>query len=196
MRKLRLKNKKAAFEMSITTIVILVIALTMLIFGMIFVRKMMCSSMDLMEGVTAGTKTEISKLFSTTGGEVICLGEGEKIQDIFPSGTVQNAYCGFNVESGASKTFPIVVDENSITVIFEGLTDAQAKTLVKNWVTPVAKSSVSAKAGTQVIAPVFYMNIPKDAPVGFFSINVKVGETDHFMQFNIKRAGAVQSAIC
>jgi hypothetical protein len=81
---MRSKNKKAAFEMSITTIVILVIALSMLIFGLIFVRNMMCSGMNIMTDVTKGTQKEIDSLFSTKGGEVVCLGEGEDVKTYTP----------------------------------------------------------------------------------------------------------------
>jgi hypothetical protein len=192
MKPLKLR-KKAAFEMSITTIVILVIAMTMLILGMIMVRKMMCGTMGIMEDVTTGTRNEINKLFNTQQGEVICLGEGDKIQDVFPTGNVQKAYCGFKV--GAPKDFTITVNINGVTTLTGS---ALTPTMVKGWLTSAVPSGgkIHANAGTDLISPIVYLNIPKDASEGFFTIPFTVNGESRAMSFNIKRTGAVQSAIC
>jgi hypothetical protein len=196
MRRLKLRgNKKAAFEMSITTIVILVIAMTMLILGMILVRKMMCAGMGIMDDVTSGTRTQINQLFnSNQGKEVICLGEGGKIQDIFPTGNIQNAYCGFKTD-GPGTTFSFTVDKANPTVI--GL----PKEDVIKWITVVTPSTVSVSTGEEVISPLFYLSIPKDAPEGFFSVTVTTTKQGgsaqtHRLQFNIKRAGWFKETIC
>jgi hypothetical protein len=198
MRKLKLGNKKAAFEMSITTIVILVIALSMLIFGMIFVRSMMCAGMGLMTDVTKGTRDEINNMFSAQGGEVQCLGAGD-IQDVYPLGTMQNVYCGFNVDE-ANVYYEFIVKDQPEVV------DGLDKTQLIQWMNPVPKKKISVPPGTDSIVPIMYLNIPKNAPQGFFTFDVTpvryvgssagVSQTPITLQFNIKRAGAVQSAIC
>ncbi|MEM1535103.1 MAG: hypothetical protein QW199_01165 [Candidatus Pacearchaeota archaeon] len=79
------KNKKAAFEMSITTIVILVIAMIMLILGIMLVRKIMCGGMNIAEETLQGAKSQISKLFSEQTGEIRCAGSaGSTIVTIVP----------------------------------------------------------------------------------------------------------------
>jgi hypothetical protein len=69
-----MKNKRSAFEMSITTIVILVIAMIMLILGIMLVRKIMCGGMNIAEETLQGAKSQISKLFGEQTGEIRCLG--------------------------------------------------------------------------------------------------------------------------
>jgi len=188
------KGKKAAFEMSITTIVILVIALTMLIFGMIFVRKVMCSSMGIMESVTTGTQKEIDNLFSTQAGEIACLGQSPNIQDIYPTGNMQNAYCGFNVERNKAYTITLVEKK-------PGPGSAITQANLNSWIS-LAQNHVNANLNDEVVSSIVYMNIPKDAPEGFFSVKLSFKEEgstnvyERLLQFNIKRVGAVKSAIC
>lgn len=189
------KNKRAAFEMSITTIVILVIALTMLIFGMIFVRNIMCSGMDLLKGVTAGTKSQIDKLFSTQGGQVVCLGQVPTPQTVFAIGETQSVYCGFNVEK--TKRFTITKGEVK-QVVLPGVEQVPVNT----WVSDLVQREVTANLNDQVIQPIVYMNVPKDAPEVTFTIKLTFTEEgtrnsfDRVLQYNVKRPSGIQNTIC
>lgn len=58
-----LKQKKAAFEMSITTIVILVIAMTMLVLGLVLVRSVFKGATENVLNINEKVKGEIDKLF-------------------------------------------------------------------------------------------------------------------------------------
>lgn len=71
--------------MSITTIVILVIAMIMLILGITLVRKIMCGGMNIAEETLQGAKSQITKLFSEQVGEIRCAGSaGSTIVTIVP----------------------------------------------------------------------------------------------------------------
>jgi hypothetical protein len=191
-----MKNKKAAFEMSITTIVILVIALSMLIFGLLFVRNMMCSGMNIMTDVTSGTQKEIDNLFNTKGGEVVCLGEGAEVQDVYPTGDILKIYCAFNVETSTPFNFELNINQ---------LNTLPGSNLRKEEIIPWVGSAlpggsqtgtITAKQGETMPIPIMYMNIPKNAATGSFSIPVKINGNNRPMVFNVKRVGAVKSAIC
>ncbi len=70
------RNKKAAMELSIGTIVIIVLAVIMLIFGVFWVRKIMCSGIVITEDITEGVENEIKSLFNVDDYGVKCMGEG------------------------------------------------------------------------------------------------------------------------
>ena len=62
-----LKQKKAAFEMSITTIVVLVIAMTMLVLGLVLVRSVFKGATENVLNINEKVKGEIDKLFTEEG---------------------------------------------------------------------------------------------------------------------------------
>jgi hypothetical protein len=69
-------NKKAAIEMSMSTIIILVLGVTMLILGMVLIRNIMCSGLQITEDLSTGVKNEIKNLFGADKIGVKCVGEG------------------------------------------------------------------------------------------------------------------------
>jgi hypothetical protein len=69
------RRKKGALEMSIGTIVIMVIAITMLILGIIFVRSVMCAGIQMTDQLNEGVMNKISALFGSEEYGVKCMGE-------------------------------------------------------------------------------------------------------------------------
>lgn len=61
---LNLRNKKGAFEMSITTVVIIVIAMTFLILGLILVRNIFSGATDATDLINENVKSQINQLFN------------------------------------------------------------------------------------------------------------------------------------
>lgn len=61
-------EKKAALELSIGTIIIIVLALTMLILGIVLVRSIMCGAIGLTGELNSKVKKEIGKIFESSGG--------------------------------------------------------------------------------------------------------------------------------
>lgn len=165
LRRLKLKNKKAAFEMSITTIVILVIAMTMLILGMVLVRKMMCGAMGLTTDINDKVRGQIDDLFQSQGGEVQCIGSGTGAVDVIP-GKTNYVWCGIKSTGGTpSPTYTIKTDQASLSAI-----QGKGITLIGNngitlWSGQVAGSDNEPKK-------ILRLDIPKDASEGLVIVQI------------------------
>jgi hypothetical protein len=73
-----LSERKAALELSIGTIVIVVIGMSMLILGLVLVRTIFTGSTDSIDLINDRVKEQISGLFSDDGTDVVVkLGEGQ-----------------------------------------------------------------------------------------------------------------------
>lgn len=64
-------NKKAAMELSMSTIVILVLAMTMLILGLTLVRTIFTGATNSVDELNAKTRAEITKLFTDEDAKVV-----------------------------------------------------------------------------------------------------------------------------
>jgi len=65
------KNKRAAMEMSIGTIVTIVLLMTVLIMGLVLVRTVFKSGGDSIEQIDRALQNEINKLFAEEGKKVV-----------------------------------------------------------------------------------------------------------------------------
>jgi hypothetical protein len=65
-----LKNKKAAIEMSISTIVVIVLAMSMLILGLVLVRTIFGGAKYNVDALNKNVEAEINKLFNEKGGRI------------------------------------------------------------------------------------------------------------------------------
>src|SRR3989338_3676011 len=63
-----LKRKSGAIELSMTTIIVVVLSLTLLILGFVFVRSIMCGAIGFTEEINSKVNREIQNLFETSGG--------------------------------------------------------------------------------------------------------------------------------
>jgi len=73
-------NKKAALELSIGTIVILVIAMAMLIGGLVFIRQIWDTSTNAISSIDKGVEDEINKLFSDSDAKISIYPSSRKIE--------------------------------------------------------------------------------------------------------------------
>ncbi len=67
------KNKKAAIELSIGTVVIIVLAMTMLILGIILIRNIFQTTTSAVTEIDQGVKNQINQLFSENQDKVLIL---------------------------------------------------------------------------------------------------------------------------
>ncbi len=72
MRKIR-TNKKAALELSIGTLVILVIGMAMLILGLVLVRTIFTGAKYNVDQINKNVESEINKLFDEEGGREVVI---------------------------------------------------------------------------------------------------------------------------
>jgi len=79
------KSRKAAIELSIGTIVIIVLAMTMLILGLVLVRTIFVTSTESVNDLDQKIKNEISALFTDIGDDVLIKLGADKTAKIKPS---------------------------------------------------------------------------------------------------------------
>lgn len=65
-----LKNKKAAIELSIGTIVVIVIAMTMLILGLVLVKNIFTGATYNVDTLNKNVEAQLNKLFNEQGGKI------------------------------------------------------------------------------------------------------------------------------
>ncbi len=68
--KMKTQNKKAALELSIGTVVIIVIAMSMLILGLVLVRKIFSGATDSVDTLNDKVKAQITSIFAEEGSKV------------------------------------------------------------------------------------------------------------------------------
>lgn len=74
----KIKNKRAALEMSIGTVVIIVLGMTMLILGLVLVKKIFIGASESVDLVNKNVKSELNKLFNEEGiRSVVYLADNE-----------------------------------------------------------------------------------------------------------------------
>jgi len=183
--------KRGAFELSLTTIVILVIAVVLLIFGLFFVKRAMCGGMLIVEETLHGTRTQIAKLFGETSGEIRCLGAaGTNIPTIVP-GRANAIGCNYYPETKTTYTF--TVKKATFTPI--GKTQPQD---VMNWfVTKTHTKTVAAGSsdvGGVIVRP------PKGTSSGTLTVEIQIesGEEKYIdtLTFDVKTLGFLRETVC
>jgi len=70
----KINNKKAAFEMSMGTIVIIVLAISMLILGLVLTKKIMCAGIVMTDKIDIAVSNQISEMFEQNEYGVKCMG--------------------------------------------------------------------------------------------------------------------------
>lgn len=191
-----MKQKRAAIEMTTGTIIVIVLAVLMLVFGSIFVRNIMCAGIVMTDDITQMTQNEIKNIFGSAQTGVTCMGEGKN--DITVSAAdVVKVYCTFNVDKSAE--YEMAVDK----VESEGGVSTQT---LQSW--------VGVEGGSWQISPgmtdaakqkvVLTFKIPDPASIDTTSVYVQLTETNketdtsysHDLRFQMKPTGTVTAAIC
>lgn len=182
-------NKKAALELSIGTIVVVVIAITMLILGIVFVRSVMCGALGLTGDLNSRVKGEINALFGSTGGEVQCIGvSGEPIRMI--PGEVNIVYCGINAPQEAR--YSILLKE--IKSVHSTQSELKTWIVTDLWEGTVAPGDEDPKKAVR-------LNIPANAPDDTLMLQVVIKKGGNIistqdLDFEISRQGVFRAAMC
>jgi hypothetical protein len=182
-------NKKAAIEMSMNTIIVLVLGVSMLILGMVLIRNIMCSGLQITQDVSAGVRNEVKNLFGADTIGVKCMGEGS--QDVrLGTGGQRKVVCLIKTESQAD--YKIVASE------VKSLSGASTETVSK-WVLNKEWSG-TVSPGIDNEADFLLLNIPSTAPTTILRIKVDItgGESARtvYSTINIVPTGAIRGAIC
>ena len=139
----KLNSKRAAFELSVSTMIIIVLAVSMLIVGLVFIRNVYKFSVDTVDNLNRKTLDEINKLFTDeTQKLVIYLGE-QKLAQI-EAGTsnagiliAARTESGTKIENYDDLQFKLELDEgtnnNCVKLLGKTLVTSFFKTPVGKW---------------------------------------------------------------
>lgn len=186
------KNKKAGFEMSITTIVVLVIAVIMLIMGLFLVRTIMCGGIGLAKQTLEGAQKEIENIFTERGGEIVCIGETKPVTAI--PGDYNFVACGFNPKK--ETTYDYKFDLSYIE------DEDYRDDVLNNWILGSLEGTMTVEAGDRQSA-VIKLYPPKNADEMLLTFelllyNEKTGKWLKKSEINVKvtSVGWARETIC
>ena len=185
-------NKTGALELSIGTIVIIVIAVTMLILGIVFVRSIMCSGILISEDLSTGVRNEIKTLFGADEYGVKCMGEGGKKAQIGTGGARPIA-CIILTDRQVEYDIKAIIDES--------LSGVETKTAEKWIIDSGWSGSVSPEEKGQD-AVVMMLDIPRDADASTLKIKITAENKDtgaiktHYSYIDVVPVGYFKTTLC
>jgi hypothetical protein len=124
------KNKKAAMEMSVGTIVTIVLLMAVLVLGLVLIQRIFSSSTNAVDNVDSQIQNEITKLFQDEGGTLVVYPSSReltlKIKDSTPKGFA------FAVKNDGveSKTFSYIVYSEDVSKCGSSFSKQKADSLL------------------------------------------------------------------
>jgi hypothetical protein len=156
-------QRKAAIELSVGTIVVLVLSMSMLILGLVLVKNIFTGSIYNVQSLNDKVKNEITKLFAEdeTRKSVIFLAENKA--DIKQGQDWGIAFSFRNLQTGttASDTYSYVVKAGDISTECRGLSKAAAE----NWIKARRTESGIKVAPGDSYTAIIRFQVPSDAPL-------------------------------
>ena len=182
--------KIGAMEMSVGTIVTIVLLMTVLILGMIFIKNIMCSGIVLTDQISKNVENEVRNLFGASDYGVKCMGEqGQEVK--LGDGGSRQVICVINTDTQTNYKLTV----KSISSL-SGVPTAN----VQNWISD--KDWTGSAAPGQKTVTVAVLNIPK----GISNTNLKLeieeenldtGSLDtHIAYVNVVHVSGITSAVC
>jgi len=158
-------NKKAAFELSMTTVVIIVLAMVMLALGLTLVKTIFSGAVYTATSLNDQVKNEINKMFEQGGTNVGIISESGKLE---PSRGKDNCvWWAILAEQAASYGYSFKVSPEKCTQ--EGLTQQEIET----WFTGLT-GGPTTMAANQKDNKCLLLTPPKNAPSCVFTLNLAV----------------------
>ncbi|MFA5856166.1 MAG: hypothetical protein WC867_02340 [Candidatus Pacearchaeota archaeon] len=169
------KSKKGAIELSVGTIVILVIAMTMLIMGLVLVRTIFKGATYNVEKMDEKVKDEIGKLFTENKRMVIYLPDNKA--DITQGDTWGVAFVVKNLIRGTSEE-PRFTYKTSVAEIGTGCTKSIKEKDAINYIKlgRESNSKGEAIASGQTKGWIIRFELPENAPLCLIRYNIEVRE--------------------
>ena len=183
-------GKKAAIELSMTTIIVIVLSIVLLILGFVFVRSIMCRAIGFTDAIGAKVDGEIQRLFESSQDDIICIGSGERVA--MTPGQENIIRCAFNVRSKGN--YRVTLDDISSS-------DIDPRENIRSWVSQDSWNN-EISPNDQSSQKVIRINIPEDAPEGSLNIKIKATKDSKTitgvkdLDFRITRQGVVRNVLC
>ncbi len=170
-----------------TTVIIIVLGVTMLIFGMIFVRNIMCGGIILTDKITESATNEIKNLFGADDYGVKCMGEAEEIK--IGDGGQRQIACVINAKEGKDYKLEVTKVESK---------SGASQESVDEWILDQDWEGTVSPGQKTVTILVF--DIPEK--VSDTSLKITLVETSgdnsetHISYLNVVHVSGLTSAIC
>jgi hypothetical protein len=156
------QNKRAAIELSIGTIVVIVLAMSMLILGLVLVRTIFTGATESVNILDTKVQGEIVKLFSDTGTDVIIKLGSDQTAKIKPGGDTLSVGIGARTRDGTATDrnrlkYKLTLDPasgtNCVSVLGKSATEALFITPLNQQRTFDAFDGANAFAGVSIKVP-------------------------------------------
>ncbi len=168
-------QRKAAIELSVGTIVVLVLSMSMLILGLVLVKNIFTGSIYNVQSLNDKVKSEIAKLFSEdeTRRSVVYLAENKAEIKQGDDWGVAFSFRNLQTGTGQGSTFSYTVTAGDMSPDCSGLSKAQAESWIKVHRTG---SGISVAPG-QSYNVIINFQVPSTAPLCLvpYDITVKQG---------------------
>ena len=185
-------SKKGAIELSMTTIIVVVLSLALLIMGFVLIRNIMCGAITATNSLNKGVTGYINDLFSSSGGDVSCLGAGDPV--VILAGEPHSIWCSVKSETDMEYIFQIEINEVFSTV---------PKTEIEKWLASDADVTKLIGASDREAKDIFKLNIPKRAQEGDIAFDITVKEKESkivvwsgTVKYEVEQSGAMKGFLC
>jgi len=185
-------SKKASIEMSMGTIVVIVLSVTILIFGMIFIKNIMCSGIIMTNQIDEKVSNEIKSLFGSGDYGVRCMGEGGQEVTIGDGGK-RHIVCIISTDTQYTYNLNIKSVES---ISNTGASTSQ----VQKWI--ISEDWTGLVSVGQTAQTVLLLDIPRGISATTLKIIVEetVKETGsmrtHTLFIDVKHLGQIAATIC
>ncbi len=188
-----LHKKSGAIELSMTTMIVIVLSVILLILGFVFVRSIMCSAIGITSEIGNKAEAEVQRLFDTSTGEISCIGSDHTIP-MGPGGNVIS--CGIKAKSQGNYVVKFVeITSNSRELDSIDL---------DSWVRDNSKNTINPRSpGDETSVKTIRLDIPENSPEGEFYLTISAQGPDGAelsgvkqLDFKVTRSGIVKNIIC
>ncbi len=168
-----MKSKKAAMEMSVGTIVTIVLLMTVLILGLVMVKSIFSGAVENIDGIDQAVKNEINSLFAEDNTRRIVIYPPTRKVSVKKG---EEAGFGFSIRNNGQgdETFSYVVGVNEVAQSCQ-MTEEQAENLISLGKT----ESYIIPSGDALENPVLVtFNIPETASICDIRYGIDVTKSD------------------
>ncbi len=182
-------DRRAALELSVGTMIVIIFAVIMLIMGIFLIRSIMCGAIGLTGDINSKVEDEVNKLFGATGGEVQCIGSSGEAIKIAP-GQTNIIYCGIRAPVQANYKIELMSYSGTYT---------SSEEIAKWIIGGVWEGAVPPGQDTPIKA--IRLNIPENAAEDTIILDIQVSKdgtliSSQSLDFKVSRVGFVRTAMC
>jgi len=192
-----LQRKSGAIELSMTTLIVVVLSLTLLILGFVFIRSIMCGAIGLTESINEKTEREVEQLFETSGNELVC--DGAQEAGTLVPGEENQIFCSINARTQGNDYYVTLLGIEPSG----GITERESS----NWVTRTTWNEPDFPTNDKDPRKTLTVTIPEEASEGNIRINIdayKITATGERvtlggsknLDFRVTRSGVVTNILC